>query len=111
MTLHEIEETVRTLASRHEKLDEATLVTLLRAGGWEDKEIADAKTIFASGIDSVLVASSHAIVSDQAHILPDPADIEHLLTAHSEVPEEKSEPIQKEPQSLITPAQDLPVDK
>ncbi len=47
MTLTETEETIQTLINRHPGLDESMLVTLLRAGGWEEKEIQEARTLFA----------------------------------------------------------------
>jgi hypothetical protein len=46
MTLHEIEETLQILRKRHAGLNEAMLVTLLRAGGWEEKQIEEAKVVF-----------------------------------------------------------------
>lgn len=48
MTLHEIEETLHTLKDRHAGLDESQLLTLLRAGGWEEKSIQEAITLFRS---------------------------------------------------------------
>lgn len=48
MTIAEIEYTLRTLCLRHQKLDTELLVTLLTAGGWEDKIIKDAVTLFNS---------------------------------------------------------------
>jgi hypothetical protein len=46
MTLHEIESTLATLSSRHAGLDEGMLVTLLLAGGWDAKDIEEAKLLF-----------------------------------------------------------------
>lgn len=46
MTIAEIEHTLRALCLRHQKLDTELLVTLLTAGGWEDKVIKDAITLF-----------------------------------------------------------------
>lgn len=48
MTIAEIEYTLRTLCLRHQKLDTELLITLLTAGGWEDKIIKDAVTLFNS---------------------------------------------------------------
>jgi hypothetical protein len=48
MTIAEIESTLSTLCIRHPNLDDELLVTLLTAGGWEDKVIQDAVTIFKS---------------------------------------------------------------
>jgi hypothetical protein len=92
MTLHEIEETLTTLASRHERLDESMLVTLLRAGGWEEKDIQDAKTLFKGGV------SSSFVPTEPAPALPDGVDPSHLLMEHNEdaplvVEERTSEPI------------------
>lgn len=46
MTITEIESTLRELRARHQNLNEETLVTLLTAGGWEDKIIKEAVTLF-----------------------------------------------------------------
>ena len=46
MTITEIESTLRELRARHQNLNEGTLVTLLTAGGWEDKIIKEAITLF-----------------------------------------------------------------
>jgi hypothetical protein len=48
MTLREIERIVVTLESRHEHLNQETLVTLLKAGGWDEGMIQDAISIFLS---------------------------------------------------------------
>jgi hypothetical protein len=100
MTLHEIEETLATLESRHGRLDEAMLVTLLRAGGWEEKDIEDAKTLF-EGRGS----SSFDTVAPEAKALPDGIDPSHLLMDHNEgVPQAIAQPPkepQEEPSSLI----------
>lgn len=50
MTINEIESTLQTLASRHPNLDEVMLVTLLTAGGWEEKIIKDAVAVFRSSV-------------------------------------------------------------
>lgn len=50
MTLHEIEETLHTLESRHPGLNEVMLVTLLRAGGWDDRHVEEARILFRSNV-------------------------------------------------------------
>jgi len=95
MTLHEIEETVQTLTSRHRGLDEAMLVTLLRAGGWEEKDIEEAKLLWRSHARASLVKSVDH--QSQQAILPPTIDIEHLLVAHNE-PETVAAP-----ESLVAP--------
>ncbi len=52
MTIAEIESTLRTLRIRHPNLDEELLVTLLTAGGWEEKVIKDAVSIFRSSANN-----------------------------------------------------------
>lgn len=46
MTINEIENIVHSLCKRHPNLTEDTLVTLLTSGGWEDKVIKDAISLF-----------------------------------------------------------------
>jgi hypothetical protein len=48
MTINEIQSTLDQLKQRHPGLDESLISTLLEAGGWDDKEIAEAKTLFRS---------------------------------------------------------------
>lgn len=48
MTIAEIESILRSLCIRHPNLDDQLLVTLLTAGGWEDKVIRDAISLFRS---------------------------------------------------------------
>lgn len=72
MNIRDIEETIHTLETRHPGLNETMLLTLLRAGGWEDKDIITAKTLFRS--------------SPAAHIsTPEPVHRENL-PALQEVP-------------------------
>lgn len=120
MTLHEIEETLQTLQSRHEGLNEGMLVTLLRAGGWEEKNIQEAVLLFRSG--GVVKSDqpkkeTQALPSIQEEpVFPAPTDEKHLLLDHNkddQNPEERtvaaleSSPA-PEPQSLIQ-NQDAPV--
>lgn len=87
MTLHEIEETVHLLASRHKELDEVLLVTLLRAGGWEEKDIAEGKLIYRTLSRNALIGSpaktSPLIGSTQSlPELPSEVDVEHRISEH-----------------------------
>lgn len=46
MTIREIESIIEDLRLRHKDLDEELLITLLTAGGWENKTIKDAVALF-----------------------------------------------------------------
>lgn len=46
MNIRDIEDTLRTLKTRHPGLNEVMLVTLLKAGGWEDKDVETARVLF-----------------------------------------------------------------
>lgn len=101
MTLHEIEETLAELIKRHPGLDEKLLVTLLRAGGWEEKTIEEAKTLFASRGDPK-EQQALPTLQEEPLLMPE-IGTDHLL---EEGTQEKEEPV-SEPQSLIkeeTPA-------
>lgn len=50
MTIAEIESTLNKLRSLHTNLDEGALITLLTAGGWEEKSIQEAVSIFRSTV-------------------------------------------------------------
>ena len=89
MTLHEIEETLRTLASRHSGLTESQLLTLLRAGGWEEKNIQEAILLFRSGVVSEPVS------------LPEEVAPDHQLADHVASSQAVERPSPQEPQSLI----------
>ncbi len=114
MTLRETEETLRTLATRHPGLDEAMLITLLRAGGWEEKQIDEAKAIWKAGVRAVGLQKETASVMlpsmPEVEALPSLVDGNHLLSAHNEEPEEKKITVM-EPQSLVTSAEVRLVDK
>jgi hypothetical protein len=105
MTLHEIEETLQKLHTRHPGLDEAMLVTLLRAGGWEDKQIEEAKVVFKGGMSNAESEQESVALPtlQEEPILPPTADSEHLLSAHNDgvLKEETTEKLSAEPQSLV----------
>lgn len=72
MTIAEIESILRSLCIRHPNLDDQLLVTLLTAGGWEDKVIRDALSLFRSSpqkykpsIATVELTSSHKTVEQK----------------------------------------------
>lgn len=48
MNVRDVEDTIHTLEARHPGLNEVMLLTLLKAGGWEEKDIETAKVIFKS---------------------------------------------------------------
>jgi hypothetical protein len=84
MTLHEIEETVHTLASRHKGLDEGMLITLLRAGGWEEKEIEEGKAVFRLISRASLTKSPMEAEQGKKEMLPAIADVGHMISEHAE---------------------------
>lgn len=68
MTIAEIEHTLRTLCLRHQKLDTELLVTLLTAGGWEDKIIKDAVTLYSSSPEKYKSISATAPLVKESHV-------------------------------------------
>ncbi len=54
MTLTEIENVLQSLSARHQNLNEELLITLLTAGGWEEKYIKDACALFKTMPKKVL---------------------------------------------------------
>lgn len=84
MNINEIETILETLYARHANLDEAMLVTLLTAGGWEEKNIHDAIVLFRvaySKRDRTVRVS--LVPPEENHLLPQTADIAHTLTEHT----------------------------
>ncbi len=105
MTLTETEETIQTLIRRHQGLNEEMLVTLLRAGGWEDKQIEEAKMIFRSlGNQSVTLSKMESAKlslpsMQESPVFTPPVDTDHLLQEHNNIVETvEAVP----PQSLVT---------
>lgn len=108
MTLTETEEILRTLATRHPGLDDVMLVTLLRAGGWEEKEIQVARTLF-SQMDLPKERSTSEqgglLALPEEMMLPAQVDNDHLLVSGDPAKEKQPLPspiVEKvsEPQSL-----------
>lgn len=88
MNLHEIEETLEQLRSRHNGLNEAMLVTLLRSGGWEEKNIQEALFLFRSqgtgGDKETRTKEVESLPPLQSEPdLPPPIDEHHLLLDHN----------------------------
>jgi hypothetical protein len=83
MTLAEIEDTLKNLQSRHPGLDEALLVTLLRAGGWEEKQIQDAIALYKGGSPQRQREGMQAAFPalEENMILPSQIDGDHLLVS------------------------------
>lgn len=122
MTLHEIEQTLDTLRTRHPGLDEAMLVTLLRSGGWEEKQVEEARMMFKTGSPQSASKEEYLPLPtvETEMVLPLPVDDKHLLFAHNdeaavEVHEKQEAPEVKpiemapivpvvEPQSLVSSA-------
>jgi hypothetical protein len=113
MTLTETEETLQTLIDRHPGLDDSMLVTLLLAGGWEEKEIKVARTLFKQrGGESKEESSiqKNLPIIPSAMELPAEIQSDHLLVSgEPRVEEADAVPVKEEkasePQSLVqTPA-------
>lgn len=100
MTLHEIEETLRTLVARHAGLDEKQLLVLLRAGGWEEKTIQEAILVFRGGVS----------LGEQT--LPQPVDEEHRIPEHVEPAPSVSKTVETSVSLVqhteVAPREDLP---
>lgn len=108
MTLYEIEETLHDLQSRHPGMSETLLVTLLRSGGWEEKNIQEAILLFRSGGEGEKNASATKVADvlpslETISVLPPPADEKHLLMEHYEdTPSRREEQVvTSEPQSRV----------
>ena len=84
MTISEIESTLKTLETRHPKLDEAMLVTLLRAGGWEEKVIQEAIMVFRGGGKKSTPEVKMFQVTETSHVLPEIVHTDHLLVSHTD---------------------------
>lgn len=98
MNLHEIEETLHTLIARHPGLDESMLVTLLRAGGWEERTIQEAVLMFRAGV--TLPETTLPEVVDAEHMIPasfEAVQQEVVTPSPASVVEEQH----TEPESLI----------
>lgn len=81
MNINEVEIILETLCARHANLDEAMLVTLLTAGGWEEKNIRDAVVLFRTthGGKRNNAVQALFIPPTENPILPQAADISHTL--------------------------------
>lgn len=108
MTLHEIEETLHDLQSRHPGLSETLLVTLLRSGGWEEKNIQEALHLFRSGgerrEDTSATKVADALPSIETESVFQPmADESHMLMEHNDDadPPKEEQTLPPEPQSLV----------
>lgn len=121
MTVNEIETTLQSLYQRHENLSEATLLTLLKSGGWDEKMIRDAITVHRhlksphNEITETITALLPA-VQEEPVFVPE-VDIAHRLSDHYEnndknidmvaktdIFAQKTEPEPAEQQSLVSPA-------
>lgn len=125
MTVNEIETTLQSLYKRHENLNEATLLTLLKSGGWDEKMIRDAVHIHRritspdktfGDQESVDIKDFLPVIQESPVFIPE-VDSTHLLLDHydhvdviqpaaveskvNKIPE--SEVIIEEKQSLVTP--------
>lgn len=111
MTLRETESILETLRKRHPDLTSEMLVTLLRAGGWEEKQITEAKALFEATQESKKEAAMLPPIQE-APVFQAPPDNDHLLLSknegtpveeisHSVEKKEMSVPVTKEPESLV----------
>jgi hypothetical protein len=89
MTVREIETTLEDLQNRHENLDEATLLVLLKASGWEERAIIDAIAIYRGKYGAK--STSSQINTSDTKLLPSfqespvfigEVDVDHLLLDH-----------------------------
>lgn len=87
MTITEIQATIDELRHRHSGLDEKLLVTLLRAGGWEEDTIKEGLVLFRM---TPAVASEIFPDTSEA-LLPSPHDM--LLVEKNEIPEVPKKPL------------------
>ncbi len=87
MTINDIENALKTLENNHPHLDEPTLITLLTAGGWDEKNIRDAVIIFRNtSIDKQARPEQELFVPTEGeHILPEIADASHSLSENNSV--------------------------
>ncbi|MDB5259826.1 MAG: hypothetical protein JWN37_57 [Candidatus Nomurabacteria bacterium] len=102
MTLNEIEETLSTLKKRHPDLDDELLITLLEAGGWDERAIKDAVLLFhhkkeSPSMSKVKVESLSKM--EEENLLPPEVDSGHLLLDKNEDVDVRT----KEPESLLSP--------
>ncbi len=105
MTIGEIQSTLDSLQKRHPNLTEELVSVLLEAGGWDKKQIEEAKAVFRSQTE-VLAFPHEDVVS-----LPQPTEL-FIETPHVQETESMLEegdvhlsvPISSEPESLIQTA-------
>lgn len=118
MTLSEIEETLKVLEARHPGLTEVMLTTLLRAGGWEQRYVDEARLVFRSGsfalgtsVPSVQQEKILPRIQDtQETLLPPAQDIAHqLMSPHSDLP--KEEPTVSFITTSVEPKEDVSVQR
>ena len=95
MTINEIESILETLETRHPNLDEVLLLTLLRAGGWDEKVIRDAVLLFRNSYGKPRSRVPPMFVPLQSDpVFPETADTAHTLLEHN--PEEGEVILKKE---------------
>lgn len=90
MTINEIESTLKTLTNRHSNLDEEMLITLLTAGGWEEKLIKDAVAVFRGSTqkkDTVIVTSPEIVLlkTEITHNGVDRVIVNNLSAVNNEI--------------------------
>lgn len=109
MTLHEIEQTLDTLRTRHPGIDEGMLVTLLRSGGWEEKQVEEARMMFKTGAPQNTPQEEYVSLppTETKMVLPSVVDDKHLLLAHND--EEVVEVGEAHEESEVKPAEAVPV--
>src|SRR3989338_2871620 len=98
MNINEVEGTLKSLIARHPNLDEAMLTTLLESGGWDEKMIREAVSLF-SGKKIIKQPISNApafIPNEEVSVLPVSISEDHQLLEHNLVVETE----EKEPQTI-----------
>ncbi|MFA5132195.1 MAG: hypothetical protein WC444_02595 [Candidatus Paceibacterota bacterium] len=95
MTLREVETILNTLEARHPQLDEAMLTTLLTAGGWDERTIADAVVLFRGKGKSLSAEKPEVLLvpTEASHVLPEMIDETHELLEHNPQEELPVEPV------------------
>lgn len=94
MTINDIENILVTLENRHPDLNDAMLITLLKAGGWEEKNIHDAVLIFRNTNGGRKKKAEHQELTpilenpilpniEEKEFLPEVMDSSHTLLEHN----------------------------
>jgi hypothetical protein len=108
MTVNEIELTLQSLQQRHENLSEAMLLTLLKSGGWDEKMIRDAITLYRNQNtkkEETIDLNTELLpkIQEEPVFVPE-VDNKHLLL--DQYAPDTVIVVEKEKESLVSPAPD-----